>query len=621
MNNQQNKRFVLLAIFISVALLYLLRLVQLQLLDESYVRFAQANVLQEQTIYPARGLMYDRNGELLVYNDAIYDLSVIPEQVKNLDTALFCKTLGISIETFIARFEKIKRSVGYAPYRPSLFEKQLTIPIYAAFQERMYDFPGFFVEVRTDRKYKYSNAAHVMGYIGEVNDRDIEKSEGYYRMGDFIGISGVERSYEEVLRGRKGVRYVLVDSKNRTQGRYKEGEFDTPAVSGQNITLSIDQQLQALGEELMQNKIGSIVAIEPQSGEILAMISTPTYDPNLLIGRERGNNYMKLLRNPSKPLFNRPMAAPYPPGSIFKVIMSLVGQQEHVLGASTTYGCAGGYHMGGLKVGCHPHRSPLALRDAVAMSCNAYFCNVYRTVIDNPRYPKVEDAYKQWYQHIASFGIGQKLGVDIFGEGKGFLPPPEYYDKIYGRNRWKSSTTISLAIGQGELGITPLQMANATAIIANHGYYVTPHVVKSIDEQKNPNPVYNKKNWVTVDTAYFNIVIDGMQDVLERGTGTIARIPGIVICGKTGTAQNPHGKDHSVFFAFAPRDNPKIAIAVFVENAGFGATWAAPIASLMIEQYLTGKHDTRKYMLERILKGNLMPYKNDSTQAAQAIKR
>jgi penicillin-binding protein 2 len=324
-----------------------------------------------------------------------------------------------------------------------------------------------------------------MGYISEVTDRDIEKSEGYYRMGDFIGKSGVERSYEEVLRGEKGVRYILVDSKNRTQGRYKEGQFDTPAVSGKNIVLSIDQQLQELGEKLMQNKIGSVVAIEPATGEILSMVSSPGYDPNLFVGRDRGNNYMKLLRDPLKPLFNRPLAAPYPPGSIFKVIMALVGQQEKVLYPTTAYGCAGGFHLGGLKVGCHPHRSPLALRDAVAVSCNAYFCQVYRTVIDNKSYPRVEDAYKQWYKHISSFGIGQQLGVDIFGEGKGFLPPPTYYDKIYGRYHWKSSTTISLGIGQGELGITPLQMANATATVANRGYWITPHIVKTIDKVKN----------------------------------------------------------------------------------------------------------------------------------------
>lgn len=619
MENNTKQR-VLLAIFVVVALIYVARLAMMQLFDDTYIRSAQENVLQEQTIYPARGLIYDRNGELLVYNDAIYDLIVIPEQIKKIDTMAFCSVLDITKQDFIQRFEKIKRGVGYAPYRPAVFEKQLTIPIYAAFQEKLFDFPGFYVEVRTDRKYQHNNAAHIMGYIGEVTDKDIERSAGYYRMGDFKGISGVERTYEEVLRGQKGVRYVLVDSKNKTQGRYKEGMFDTAAIAGKNIKLSIDQKLQELGEQLMTNKIGSVVAIEPSSGELLALVSSPTYDPNLFIGRQRGNNYMALLRDPSKPLFNRPLAAPYPPGSIFKVIMALVGQQEKVLYPNTSYSCVGGYHMGGLTVGCHPHPSPLILQGAVAISCNAYFCHVYRTVIDNHFYPNVEAAYQKWYKHISSFGIGHKLGVDLYGEGAGFLPPSTYYDKVYGRHRWKSSTTISLAIGQGELGITPLQMANATALVANKGYYITPHVVKEIDGAPNSNPEYQQKHWCTVDTGYFDVVINGMQDVIERGTGTVARIPGIVICGKTGTAQNPHGKDHSVFFAFAPRENPKIAIAVVVENAGFGATWAAPIASLMIEQYLTGKHDTRKYILERMLKGNLV-HKNDTSAAATKTRK
>ncbi len=609
MNNSAHKT-VLLIIFSIVGLIYLIRLFVMQVLDESYVQFAQMNVLQEQTIYPARGLIYDRNDELLVYNDAIYDLSVYPEQIKDLDTLEFCNMLGITKEEFIKRFERLKRQKGYAPWRPIVFERQITIPTYAAFQEKLFDFRGFFVEVRTDRKYKHSNAAHIMGYIGEVTDRDIERSNGYYRMGDFIGISGVERVYEKELGGIKGTRYVLVDSKNRTQGRYKDGSYDTPAVAGQNINLSIDYKLQQLGEDLMRNKVGSVVAIEPSSGEILALVSSPAYDPNLLIGRERGNNYMKLLRDPSKPLFNRPLAAPYPPGSIFKILMSLTGQEEKVLNSNTSYGCSRGY----LFVGCHPHGSPLALRGAIATSCNAYFCQVYRSVVNNPRYKRPEEGYNAFYKHIASFGLGKPLGVDLFGEGKGFLPPSTYYDKIYGRYRWQALTTISLGIGQGELGITPIQMANATAAVANRGYYITPHIVKSINGNPNPNEAFKQKHYTTIDTSYFSVVIDGMQDVVERGTAYVARIPGIEICGKTGTAQNPHGKDHSIFFAFAPKNNPKIAIAVVVENAGFGATWAAPIASLMLEQYLTGKHDTRKPLLERMLNGNLI-HKNDTATA------
>lgn len=607
--NSSVKQKTLLIIFISVAMIYVVRLFYLQVVDSSYVFYAQNNVLQEQTIYPARGLIYDRNGELLVYNDAIYDLSVIPDQVKNLDTLEFCKVLNISKDEFIATFARLKRQKGYSKWKPIVFQRQITIPTYAAFQEKLFDFQGFFVEVRTDRKYKHNNAAHVMGYIGEVTENDIEKSDGYYRMGDFIGISGVERIYEKDLGGVKGTRYVLVDSKNRTQGRYKNGEFDTAATAGKDIHLSIDQQLQALGEALLQNKTGSVVAIEPRTGEILALVSSPSYDPNLMVGRERGNRYMELLNDPSKPLFNRPISAPYPPGSIFKVIVSLMGQQEKVLNPNTSYGCNHGY----LFVGCHPHSSPLALRGAIAVSCNAYFCQVYRSIINNPKYKHVEDAYTEFYKHAYSFGMGHALGIDLFGEGQGVLKKSTYFDKIYGRHRWQALTTISMGIGQGELGITPLQMANATAAIANRGYFYTPHIVKKINHRANPNPKYTTKNWTTIDTSYFPVVIEGMQDVIENGTARIAKIPGIEICGKTGTAQNPHGKDHSIFFAFAPKQNPRIAIAVVVENSGFGATWAAPIASLMMEQYLTGKHDTRKALLDRMLNGNLT-HRNDSAR-------
>jgi len=606
------KQHTLLIIFIVVAFIYICRLFYLQIIDDSYFLSAQNNVLQEQTIYPARGLIYDRNGELLVYNDAIYDLSVMPEQVKDLDTLAFCKVLNITKEDFIKKFERLKHQKGYAPWKPCVFERQITIPTYAAFQERLFDFHGFFVEVRTDRKYKHNNAAHVMGYIGEVTDKDIEKSDGYYRMGDFIGISGVERTYEKELGGKKGTRYVLVDSKSRSQGRYKNGEFDTPAVAGKNINLSIDYRLQQLGEDLLTNKTGSVVALEPKTGEILALVSSPSYNPNLLIGRDRGKKYMELLRDPMKPLFNRTLAAPYPPGSIFKILMSLTGQQENVLTPNTAYGC----HHGYMFVGCHPHGSPLPLRPAIAVSCNAYFCQVYRSIVNNPKYKHAEDAYNQFYKHISSFGMGNKLGVDLYGEGSGFLPKASFYDKIYGRYRWQATTTISLGIGQGELGITPLQMANATATVANRGYYIVPHIVRRIEGKRNPNPLYQTKHWTTIDTAYFPVVIEGMQDVVEHGTAYVARIPGISIAGKTGTAQNPHGKDHSIFFAFAPVENPKIAIAVVIENAGFGATWAAPIASLMIEQYLTGKHDTRKDLKERMIKGNLN-HRNDTT-ATQA---
>ncbi|MSQ79576.1 MAG: penicillin-binding protein 2 [Flavobacteriaceae bacterium] len=618
-----NKRFTFFFIFLLVGLIFLARLVYLQVIDDSYEASARDNVLHQVTLYPSRGLIRDRHGELMVFNDAVYGLIVIPNKIAGMDTAEFCRLLGITPKGFKDRFDKLKRMPGWAPYRSFVFERELSTRTYAAFQEKLFDFPGFYVEVRTDRNYKYNNAAHILGYIGEVTDKDIEKSGGYYKQGDFFGISGIERAYEERLRGRKGVRYVLVDVLNREQGSYKEGKYDSLPIAGEDLTVTIDQRIQQLGEELMVNKIGSIVAIEPQTGELLCMVSSPGYDPNLFIGRERGNNYIKLLQDPLKPLFNRPIAAPYPPGSIFKIVMALIGQQEGVLTPSTTYSCGGGYNNGSNFVGCHPHGSPLDLRGAVQISCNAYFCHVFKTVIDNKKYRYVDEAFNQWRRHAVSFGIGIKLGVELPHVYQGQLPKQALYDKVYGQHHWKASTIISLAIGQGELGITPLQMANVVAILANRGYYIDPHVAKYFGRDKERPNDFAKHN-TTVAREYFDVVVEGMHDVVKGGTGIIAAIPGIEVCGKTGTAQNPHGKDHSVFFAFAPKDNPKIAIAVVVENAGYGATWAAPIASLLMEKYLT---DTvkRQYLIENMKKGNLMPdfspagLARDSVMKAQAL--
>lgn len=601
------KKYTFFVIFVVVGFIYLLRLFYLQVIDEDLKIYAQNNTLHQVIQHPSRGLIRDRNGKLLVFNDAIYDLMVVPSKLKNMDTLELCQMLGITKHGFLERFEKMKKSKGWSRVRAQLFEKQLTPKAIAAFQEKLFDYPGFFLEQRTDRRYQYRGAAHILGYIGEVTDQDIEKSNGYYRQGDFIGISGIERAYEEKLRGRKGVKFILVDALNREQGSYKNGEFDSLPIAGEDLYTSIDLNIQALAETLMVNKIGSVVAIEPGSGEILAMVSSPTYDPNLFIGRERGNNYMKLAKNPVNPLFNRPIQAPYPPGSIFKIVMALVGQQEGVLTPATAYGCGGGYNNGSNRVGCHPHGSPLELRGAVAISCNAYFCHVFKTVIDNRKYPYVEDAFIQWRKHIQSFGLGKRLGVELPQVGTGLVPTPEYYNKHYGRRRWKASTIISLAIGQGELGITPLQMANVASIIANRGYYIEPHVARYFGKGKKPIEQFSKKNYTTVAKEYYDVIVDGMMDVVNSGTGYIAKLPDIQVCGKTGTAQNPHGEDHSVFIAFAPKDNPKIAIAVVVENAGYGATWAAPIASLLIEKYLT---DTikRSYLKENMMKGNLIPF-------------
>jgi penicillin-binding protein 2 len=599
------RKYIFFAIFILVGSIFTLRLLFLQVIDDQYEIYARNNALHEVTIYPSRGLIRDRKGELLVFNDAIYDLMVIPNKVQNLDTNEFCTLLGMTREDFKARFDRLKKAKGWAPYRTHLFEKQLPAEVYAAFQEKLFDFRGFFVETRIDRNYKHRNAAHVLGYINEVTDREIEQSNGYYRQGDLTGITGIENAYEEILRGRKGKKYILVDNLNREQGRYKDGAYDSAATAGQDLWCTLDHKVQNLGEELMQNKIGSIVAIEPSTGELLAMVSSPGYDPNLFIGRARGNNYMKLLKDPLKPLFNRPLQAPYPPGSIFKIVMSLVGQQEGVLFPETLYPCHGGYNNGSNKVGCHPHGGPLDLKGAVQISCNSYFCHVFKSVIDNKNYRYTDEAFTKWRKYAESFGIGVRLGIELPQVSAGLLPKTAMYDKVYGKHHWKASTIISLAIGQGELGIIPLQMANVAAILANRGYYIDPHVARYIGPDKKPIEKYKQKHYTMVDRQYYDIVIQGMYDVVKGGTGIIAQIPGIEVCGKTGTAQNPHGKDHSVFIAFAPRENPKIAIAVVVENAGFGATWAAPIASLLMEQYLT---DTvkRTYLVENMKKGNLI---------------
>ncbi|MEI6880089.1 MAG: penicillin-binding protein 2 [Bacteroidota bacterium] len=618
-NNSSNKKYVYYFVFVFIGLAYLIRLLYLQVFDQSYELYARNNALHEVTLHPSRGLIRDRRGELLVFNDAIYDLMCIPSKIDGLDTVEFCNLLEINRAEFFARFRKMQNTKGYAKYKTQVFEKQLSAQTYAAFQEKLFDFPGFFVETRIDRRYKFLNGAHVLGYIGEVVDKDIDNSERYYKQGDLIGISGIERAYEKELRGRKGVKYILVDNLNREQGRYKNGAFDSLPIAGEDLTTTLDFRLQKLGEELMVNKIGSIVAIEPATGDVLCMVSSPTYDPNLFIGRERGNNYMKLLKNPTKPLFNRPIAAPYPPGSIFKIVMSLVGQQEGVLTPETMYSCFGGYNNGSNKVGCHPHGSPLDLRGAVQISCNAYFCHVFKTVIDNKKYRYVEDAFIQWTKHINSFGIGIRLGIELPNVFPGLVPKVTMYDKVYGRHHWKASTVISLAIGQGELGITPLQMANVSAILANRGYYIDPHIAKYIGKSKKPITKFTQKHYTTVDPSYYDVVIQGMLDVVKGGTGIIAQIPGIEVCGKTGTAQNPHGKDHSVFIAFAPKDNPKIAIAVVVENAGFGATWAAPMASLIMEKYLTDTFK-RQYVYENMIKGNLMPASKEVLEKQKAQK-
>ncbi len=593
------QRLVILGIFTAVILIFLTRLFYIQVVEDSYTVSANNNVLRYMIDYPARGMVYDRKGKILAYNQAVYDLMVIPRQVKDIDTTEFCELVGVTKETFIDRMTKAR---AFSRIRASIFEKQISAESFATFQEKLYKFQGFYVQPRTLRKYPKNTAAHVLGYIGEVNDQLIAKNP-YYRQGDYIGISGIEQSYEGELRGKRGVRIVMVDVHNREKGSFKNGDYDSIAVAGENLVATLDADMQAYGEYLLQNKVGSLVAIEPQTGEILAMISSPSYDPNLLVGRVRSNNYTQLLRDPLKPLFNRAMQAYYPPGSTFKLTSALASLQEGVITENTTFGHS--FVVGSHAVHCHPH-PPGSLEQSIQYSCNPFFCNVFRTFVDNKKFGSSEKGYSVWRDYMMSFGIGVKIGVDMPHELKGMVPSIAFYDKFYGKHGWKASTIYSLGIGQGELGITPLQMANIMCIIANKGYYYTPHIIKKIGNKPNTTRNLAQKHYVKIDQHYFDVVQNGMQRVVEAGTARIAKMDSIVVCGKTGTAQNPHGKDHSLFVAFAPRENPKIAIAIMVENAGFGATWAAPIASLMMEKYLT---DTvkRKDLEDRMHNGFLLP--------------
>lgn len=604
MNSFFERRFVVQGIFIVVALLLLTRLFFIQVLNDKYLLSANQNVLRRLIIYPARGVILDRKERILVQNEPVYDLMVTPKEVEPFDTLNFCKLIGIDKPGFDKRFKKAK---GYSYYRASIFEKQLSAQTYATFQERLFEFPGFFVLNRTVRKYPDTIAAQFLGYIGEASEKAIEKSNGFYRQGDYIGISGVEKSYEELLRGQRGIKNVMVDALNRPKGHFANGKYDTLAVSGERLISSLDKDLQKLAERLMNNKIGSIVAIEPATGEVLAFVGSPGYDPNMMVGRQRGNNYMKLIKDPYKPMFIRPIQAEYPPGSIFKVVNALIAQQAGIINPNTYYFCPGGYSYGRRGfMGCtHVHGS-INLERSIQESCNTYYGHVYNRLIDHIGMRPV-NAYKKWRQAVSKFGIGSKLDIDLPNERKGLLPSDELYTKRFKNDKWGSSYTISLSIGQGELGITPLQMANVMATVANRGFYYKPHLVKAIGEKKVIKAEYTKRNDCGVDPKYFEVVIAGMSKVVSQGTAAYSVIPGIEMCGKTGTVQNPHGKDHSVFVAFAPRVNPKIAIAVVVENAGYGATWSAPIASILVEKYIRDSISRPNIYIQRLLEANLLP--------------
>lgn len=596
-----NRKYIIISIFIIVGVIFIVRLFLLQVLDNEYKLSAQNNVLRYVTQYPARGLIYDRNGELLVYNEAAYDLLVIPKQIKNIDTIELCKLLKINKDGFITSLEKARK---HSYYKPSVFLKQISREDYGYLQEKLYKYPGFYVQSRTLRKYPIPVAAHILGYVGEVNKKDLE-NEKYYRQGDYIGKSGIEKYYENKLRGKKGLKIKIVDVFNRERGSFKNGKYDTLSIAGDDIYISINTELQIYGEKLMQNKKGSIVAIEPSSGEILALVSSPAYDPNLLIGRVRTENFKKLSSDTLEPLFNRATMAQYPPGSTFKIVNALIGLQEEVLFPYTKYGCQG---VVSYPIVCsHDHNSPLDLLHAIEQSCNPYFWKVFKSIFEQPKFSTIQEEYNNWRKYVSSFGTGKKFDNDLINQRPGNLPPDSYFNKYYGKKGWKAITIRSLSIGQGEIEYTPLQLANLTAIIANKGYYFTPHVIKEKKNINYDNKKYKEKIFTDIDPKYFDVVIEGMYQVYEGEHGTTRwyKIKDLQICGKTGTAENPHGDNHSVFIAFAPKDDPKIAVAVVIENSGFGSTWAAPIATLMIEKYLNGSVKPN-WFEEKMLNANLI---------------
>ena len=587
--NLERRKYVIGGAVLVVALLFIVRLFVLQIMSDDYKKHADSNAFLKKVQYPSRGVIYDRTDKLLVYNQPAYDIMVVMKEITSLDTLDLCRTLQITPDFLRKRFRDLKNrklNPGYSPYTNQVFLSQLSAEECGVFQEKQFKFPGFYIQRRTIRQYNYNAGAHILGDIAEVSKSEMEADE-YYAPGDFIGKLGVESFYEKQLRGEKGVEVLLRDAHGRIQGNYMDGAFDKPSVPGKNLTLSLDIELQMLGERLLEGKIGSIVAIEPSTGEVLCLVSSPTYDPRLMVGRNRGKNHLEMARNPWKPLLNRAIMGTYPPGSTFKTTQALTFLQEGIITTGTSYSCVGGFSYRGLHVGCHGHPSPLSLIPAIATSCNGYFCwGLYYMIGARQKYGSVQKAMNTWRDYMVSMGFGYTLGIDLPGEKRGMIPNAGYYDKAY-RGSWNGLTIISIAIGQGEVTATPLQIANLGATIANRGYFITPHVVKQIEGEPLA-PEYKEKRHTMVDKVHYDEVVEGMRNAVLGGTCRAANLPDIEVCGKTGTAQN-HGRDHSAFMGFAPMNNPKIAIAVYVENGGWGATYGVPIGKLMIEKYLKGK--------------------------------
>ena len=605
-DNRKNKLLIGLC---TAAIILLAKLFSIQIIDDKYKLASDNNSLVYTTVYPTRGIIHDRNSKILVGNKMSYDLMVTPREVEEFDTLAFCKALDVTPEFVRDKMKEYRTYRSKIGWRTVVMIRQLPQETYMRFAEIEYKFPGFRGQARTIRDYPYNAGGNLLGYVSEVDANYIKRHEGLYQAGDYAGKTGIEAAREAELKGEKGYNIMVRDSRNKILSNFSNGEMDKEAVPGKNISTTIDAELQHYGQMLMNNKVGSIIAIEPSTGEILTMVSSPGIDVDMLA--DIGRHYGEISSNPYKPMFNRSVQSPYPPGSVFKLVNGLIGLQEKVIVPSSRYTCNMGYHFGRNKLGCHAHKPKVDLEESIMMSCNAYYCYVFRELIEGGKMGDVGESMDKWSSYVKSFGFGTKLGSDFPSELGGFVPNSKYYNKVYGKGRWKATTVISLSIGQGELGCTPLHIANLCATIANRGWYYTPHIIKDSEHVKIDDR-FRKKNYTMVDTTHFHKVIGGMYRAVNSGygsggTASIAAVPGLDICGKTGTAQNPHGDDHSVFMCFAPKDNPKIAVAVYVENGGFGSTWAAPIASLLTEKYLTGEiRPERKALEQRMLEGNLL---------------
>jgi penicillin-binding protein 2 len=585
------RKYFVIGLFSLTALIIIVRLFSIQVMDPSYKISADNNVLRRVVNYPARGLIYDRNGKLLVFNQAAYDVLISPREMKAFDTLAFCRIVGVEKEELV---KEINAARNYSMYKPSPVIKQLSSHTYAILQEQLFKYPGFYIQARTLRQYPSRIASHVMGFVGEVDQKGIDNNT-YYESGDYIGKSGIEKSYEAELRGVKGISYMMVDVHNMIKGSFEQGRLDTAASIGKNLISTLNADLQSYGERLLAGKVGSIVAIEPETGEILVLASSPTFDPGLFIGRERSKNYNRLLNDPFKPMLNRAITSSYPPGSTFKIANALIGLEEGVL-QTARFSCQG---PGSSPIKCtHRHETPLALVSAIRESCNAYFWQAFRAEINH--YPTPAEGLEAFRNYLLDIGIGKKIGGDLYSETSGNVPTISYYDKYFGSGRWNSLTIRSLSIGQGELLLTPLQLSNMVSLIANRGYYIAPHLVRSVQDYDGTQKVLQfEKKTVDAGPENYEMIVQGMEQVVESGTArTTAKIDSVIICGKTGTIQNPHGEAHSAFVAFAPKINPKIAIAVYIENGVWGARYASPIASLIIEKYLTGKISPKRQHFE-----------------------